>query len=398
VKISVSTSLEPRIYDAPDGIEILRDSLVLDGKGARLIGSGKGSGVHFKGIRNVEIKNLSIFDYAHGIQAERSRNLVIQNCRFRQSAELPPNSTFLDIFRAAADPYGGAILLVDVHGARLLDNDMQHQMHGLLSYHSGQLEVRRNLANYCSGAGFGLHDTQNSLFENNYADFCCRWQARGSRLGHMGADAAGFLIVEGSNLNVFRRNFARLGGDGFFLSGLTHDLRHLPCNHNLFEANDASWSPNIAFEATFSSGNIFRENFASHSNYGFWLGFSRENILSNNQIHGNRAAGIAGENGIQMQVRDNDIAGNPYGILLWSKRIPAFDAAVPENDTSRDWWIENNRFSRNRTAIRIAADQDHGVRDFRSQGICPPLRTHYIQENIYEGNIAKLESDEGALG
>jgi parallel beta-helix repeat protein len=254
--------------------------------------------------------------------------------------------------------------------------------------------VRHNLANYNSGFGFHLYGTSDSLFEDNFADFCCRWERRGAvgdRKGHMGADATGFLIVRGASRNIFRRNFARLGGDGFFLAGLTSQLEPMPCNDNLFEENDASWSPNIAFEATFSRGNIYRNNYADNCNYGFWLGFSRENILENNRIGHNRQAGIAVENGIDMQVRGNDFKENRHGILLWSKRIPEFDLPVPDNDTSRDWLIEHNTFTRNRKAIRIAADQDHGLREYSPHGTCPPPRNHTLRENQFIENVLDVE-------
>jgi parallel beta-helix repeat protein len=207
----------------------------------------------------------------------------------------------------------------------------------------------------------------------------------------MGADAAGFLIVYGSSHNTFRRNFTRLGGDGFFLSGLTSRYEATPCNDNLFEENDASWSPNIAFEATFSRRNVFHNNYADNCNYGFWLGFSSENTLENNRIWHNRQAGIAVENGVGMQVRENDFRENGHGILLWSKRIPEFDAHVPENDTSRDWIIEHNRFTGNRKAIRIAANQDHGLRDYSPEGKCSPPRNHVIHNNQITDNRVGIE-------
>lgn len=390
--LTQSTTLEPRLYEIPEGITLAADGLTLDGNGATIIASSPAhNGITLTGRDAITIKNLTLLGFHHGLHARACTRLTIENCRFTHTAEQPPNTAFLDIFRPPEDPYGGGILLWNVTHSRIEHNDLSHQMCGLLTYHCQNLTVRHNLANYNSGFGFHLFGTTDSLFEDNYADFCCRWEPRGDRKGHMGADAAGFLIVHGSSRNTFRRNFARLGGDGFFLAGLTSKLEPTPCNDNLFEENDASWSPNIAFEATFSRGNIYRNNYADNCNYGFWLGFSRDNLLENNRIGRNRQAGIAVENGIGMQVRGNDFKDNGHGILLWSKRIPEFDTAVPENDTSRDWLIEHNTFTGNRKAIRIAADQDHGLRAYTPHGPCPPPRNHTLRENTFTENGVDVE-------
>jgi parallel beta-helix repeat protein len=138
----------------------------------------------------------------------------------------------------------------------------------------------------------------------------------------------------------------------------------------------------------FSKGNIYRGNKASHSNYGFWLGFSSDCVIRDNQIHNNRQAGIAVENGIHFEVLENDIQNNAHGILLWT-RFYEFLKNVPEiNATSRDWLIERNKLIRNRKAIRIAANQNHGVSPLDTEK-SPLLPTdHKIQNNeIQENNI-----------
>jgi nitrous oxidase accessory protein NosD len=205
----------------------------------------------------------------------------------------------------------------------------------------------------------------------------------------MGADAAGFLIVYNSCGNTFRRNNARLGGDGFFLAGLAPKGERAGCNDNIFEENDGSYSPNIAFEATFSRGNIYRHNKANDCNYGFWLGFSRDFVLAENQVWRNRQAGIAVENGFNMVAQGNDFRFNRHGVLLWSKHVALFARAVPENDTSRDWLIEENTFVHNDKAIRIAANQDHGIRPLPS--VTPSTiqpHSHIIRRNeIRDGRL-----------
>lgn len=386
------TVLPPGIHALPDGIEIAADGVTLDGAGAVLVGSGReGVGVRVTGRTGVRIRNLTVLEYRHGIHAAGCRDLRIESVRVASTWEIPHNTLFLDIFHTPG-AYPGAVLLEETSDSRVADCTLSHQMCGLLSYACRGLEVARNNASYSSGFGFLLSGTSESRFENNDADFCCRWHARAEGGGHMGADAAGFVLVNGSSRNTLQENRARLGGDGFFLAGLRHDGGFAPCDENLFVRNDASWSPNIGFEATFSSGNIFRENTAARCNYGFWLGFSRENLLEGNQIQANRQAGIAVENGVGMRVRSNHFSGNGAGVLLWSKRIPAFDAAVPQNDTSRDWVIEQNEFTANGKAIRIAADQDHGVRDFVQNGSCPEPHNHLLRGNRFDRNAVDVDA------
>jgi len=205
----------------------------------------------------------------------------------------------------------------------------------------------------------------------------------------MGADATGFLAVYGSSGNTFRRNTARMGGDGFFLAGLAPDGTKCGCDGNLFEENDGSLSPNIAFEATFCRGNAFRGNHADRSNYGFWLGYSWDTELVGNRMVMNRQAGIAVENGHGFRVQDNRFQANGHGILIWSMHADAFVSAFPDSLTSYDWAIERNTFTRNGVGVRIAADQDHGIRPAPEEGRGLPEsrpRGHSLTENDIQDN------------
>jgi parallel beta-helix repeat protein len=369
--IRENTRLEPGVYYLPEGITIEAPGVTLDGNGATILGDNRqGVGVSVLGQTGVTVRNLRIRDYYHGIVARGADGIVIEQNQITSTAEVGANTIFLDIWRPANDPYGGAILLDRVDGADILDNDLQHQLNGLLTYHCTRLNVRRNVASYNSGFGFHLFNTCESVFEENWADFCCRYEPRdkgrvvvgAGSVGHMGADSTGFLIIYGSCRNVFRKNFARLSGDGFFLAGRNPAGEDVGSNDNLFEENDGSLSPNIAFEATFSSGNIFRNNWADRCNFGFWLGYSSRNVLEGNRMLFNRQAGIAVEHGVDFEVRRNDFQSNGHGILLWTRRIKAFWDDAHTNRTIRNWLIEDNRFLHNDHAIAIRADRDHGIR------------------------------------
>ena len=391
LRISTDTHLEPQVYVLPEGITIDSDNVTLDGRGATILGAEKsGTGITVTGRKNIILKNLRVMNYYHGISIRQSGNIEIAHCTITGTAEIQSNTLFLDIWKPAAAAYGGAIFLEQVTDAKIHDNDVQHQMNGILSYQCKGLDVMNNLANYCSGFGFHLFETSDSAYTNNYADYCCRYYLSESG-SHLGADAAGFLVIFKSRNNVFSKNYARLGGDGFFLAGLTPDGIDVGCNHNLFQENDASYSPNNAFEGVFSKGNIYQGNKANHSNYGFWLGFSGDCTLQDNQIHNNRQAGIAVENGVNFKVVANDIQNNNHGILIWTRSYDFLKTVPNMNLTSCDWLIERNRLIQNKKAIRIAANQNHGVvRLERDQSPIAP-GNHSIQNNEIRGNIVGIE-------
>lgn len=395
--ITESCRLAEGTYVLPRGLSIGASSVCVDGHGTTIIGpSTEAAGLTISGSRGVTIRGLRIRGFYHGIAARDAEGLVLSECDISGTAEVPPNTIFLDIWKPAEGAYGGAILLEAVEDAELTDNLLMHQQNGLLAYRCRRLRVTRNNASYNSGFGFYLNGTTDSLFENNHADYCCRFEPRegGLHYGHMGADAAGFVAVLGSSRNIFRRNAARLGGDGFFLAGMTPDGELKGCDDNLFEENDGSLSPNIAFEATFCRGNVFRSNYADRCNYGFWLGYSAETTLESNRMVMNRQAGIAVENGVRFSVIGNQFQANGHGILLWSRWLEAFAKAVPDRLTSADWEIARNTFTRNGKGIRIAANQDHGIRpgpaaDEVREELRP--RDHRIRENDIQDNRIGIE-------
>ena len=189
LKIIRDTQLEPQVYLLPEGITIDSDNVTLDGGGATILGTDKtaSQGIKVSGKKNIIIKNLRILNYYHGISIKNSEGIEICNCTITCTSEIQSNTLFLDIWKPAADSYGGAIFLEQVTDAKIHDNDLQHQMNGILSYQCKGLNVANNLANYCSGFGFHLFETSDSVFADNYADFCCRYYLSdgGSRF-HLG--------------------------------------------------------------------------------------------------------------------------------------------------------------------------------------------------------------------
>lgn len=396
--IRESVRFQPGVYCLPNGIRIDSDHVQIEGTGAMLVGNTTDSAaVTIRNRTAVTIKNLRIAEYKHGIHAEQCHGIQLLQNTIRSTNEIAPNTVFLDIWLPKENPYGGAILLIECTNSEIAENDLQHQMNGILTYYCKSLMVKANQCNYNSGFGIHLYATTHSLFQENHCDYCCRFEPRGETLhrGHMGADATGFLAVMNASENQFIRNTARLSGDGFFLAGLSPDLQPCGCNDNVFEENDASFSPNIAFESTFCERNIFRKNIANRSNYGFWCGYSKDFIIEENEIIFNRQAGIAVENGEGFKVSNNLFQSNGHGVLLWNRHEENFKKTYPERDTSKNWHITNNRFVRNGIAIKIAAHQDHGIRKIEApENSSPNPHHHTIESNdIYDNRIGIFLAD-----
>lgn len=155
--------------------------------------------------------------------------------------------------------------------------------------------------------------------------------------------------------------------------------------------------PTVGFEATFCSGNVFRRNRASDGNYGFWLGFSVNTRVEENEIDRNRRAGVAIEHGRDNRILNNELRENRHGIQLWSGGERTIGEAFPDRRDSagyeirgnllernvaglyhytgsegaaepgeiygHDYRIEGNRFLDNRVGIRLADARDVVIRD-----------------------------------
>ncbi len=64
------------------------------------------------------------------------------------------------------------------------------------------------------------------------------------------------------------------------------------------------------------------------------------------------------------------------------------------NETSRDWVIERNKLIHNKKAIRIAANQDHGIRGLGGKPLPVLPNNHTICNNEIRGNIIGVELDQ----
>ena len=315
MKIRRTTRLEPRRYTRSEGetdalIEVSRDGVEIDLAGAVLDGEDRtGFGVYLHDCRRVTIRNGIIKGFYYGIRAENVRELRIENCVVSDNHN-PDVGWLSDTDDPVEDGFGGGVYLCEVYDSLILGNDMNNNLNGIDLVRSDRNTIRENNASGNGNIGIHLLRSSHNSIESNRADHCIRYT---DRFWCDTADSAGVLLEEYSSHNRIADNSMRYCGDGFFIRA---NNRH-SCNHNYVARNDASFSPNNAFEAVFSEFNVFEDNIAAFSNYGFWLGYSRNSVVRGNRISTNRLDGVSIEHGSHNTIEDNDIEGNRTGIRLW---------------------------------------------------------------------------------
>ncbi len=346
--IREDTIFAPGTYILPSGIRIAANNVTLSGENVRIISPDQtGVGIHADGQSNIAINDLSLIGYHHAVRFDNCADVRIESVTVRGTAEIEGIDTFLYLWQALEEAYGGAIFFNHVTNGVIRSCDLQHQMNGIQLYNSSGITAERNNASFNSGWGVYLSNTNECLIQDNQLDFCNRVYRRPeSGAIRVEADAAAIVLVKGSSRSKFLRNSCLCGGDGIFVAGYCHPGDITPCNDNLFADNDCRLSPNNAIESTFSRGNIFRRNNCSDSNYGFWMGFSWENTLEDNEINFNRKAGIAAEHAFGFVMRGNRITHNGDGVRLWT-RGGAVVPYWPGYEVSYDMTLENNHIEHN---------------------------------------------------
>ncbi len=406
--LTEDTTFAPGVYTLPNGIAIGADNITIQGTDTLIVSSKQaGVGIRAEGRSGITIRDLRLSGYYHGIRCDDCRGVTIERVKIRDTMEIEGIDTFLYLWLPIEQAYSGAIVLHGVRGGAVRGCDLQHQMNGLLLYDCAELTVEQNNASFNSGWGVYLSRTSDSLIQSNQLDFCNRLYRRpedGSI--RVEADAAGIVLVKASSRNRFLRNSCLCGGDGIFIAGYEHPGKKDPCNDNLFEENDCRLSPNNAIESTFSRGNIFRRNDCSRSNYGFWMGFSWENVLEDNIVEFNRWAGIAVEHGFDFTLRHNRIRLNGDGVRLWTRGgVKSF---WPGHEVTYNFTLEDNLFESNTIGFNAYTGDDspdldcHGFhlrrntfRDNRVGVRLGRVRDTHVRENTFTSNVEAALRIEG---
>ena len=358
---------EGTIEGAADGclIEVSTSGVELDLGGAVLDGEDfSGFGIYVHDCEGVTIKNGIVKGFYYGIRAERVSKLKIESCVVSDNHNPRDAGWLPDTIDPVEDGFGGGIHLREVSGSLIEGNDLNNNFNGIDLVRSDANTIKANNASHNSNVGIHLLRSSHNTVADNRADHCIRYTGR---FWCDTADSAGILLEEHSHHNSIVENSMRYSGDGFFIRA----NNRRSSNHNYIARNDASFSPNNAFEAVFSEHNVFEDNVAHFSNYGFWLGYSRYTVVRKNHIRSNRLDGVAIEHGSHNTVEENEIDGNRFGIRLWRGRSGA------KKDPSRDYKIRGNLIRDSRECGVLYSDTDDVI----------------LEENVYENNETNVREE-----
>ena len=352
-------------------IEICTDNVSLDLSGVALDGERKGGvGIWVHDCQDVTIANGIVIGFHYGIHADNVNNLTIRGCVVSDNTNSRDAGWMPDIEAPVEEGFGGGIYLYGVRDSVIDNNQTGNNFNGISLVRSDHNVISENHASYCGNVGIYVLKSSRNEISDNQAEHCIRYT---DRFWCDTADSAGILLEDGSSHNRITGNSLRYSGDGFFIRGHHGE----PSNDNYVSGNDASYSPNNAFEAVFCSGNVFEDNVANYSNYGFWLGYSTNSTVRGNKIRSNRFDGIAIEQGQGNVIEGNRIEKNRNGIRLWSD--PAQQARDAAGGARRRYNISGNRIAASRECgISVTDDHDlaleannyeRNVRDCRRQSL-----------------------------
>lgn len=378
--ITRSVRVAPRTYrltaaqSLDSAVIVIRgNDLTVDFDGATLEGTpaaldpdrAAGLAIRVEGGRSVVVRNAVIRGYKVGLLARGTRGLTLQgidashNWKPRLYSVIEHESLvdWLSYHHNEGQEwrrYGAGLYLEGVTGGAISGSTVEQGMNGLLLTRSDSLRITGNRFAYNSGLGIGLYRSSDNLIAGNVLVLNVRGYSH--RFYRRGQDSAALLIYEQSHRNLVAWNTATHGGDGLFLwaGQETMDSGRGGANDNVFFANDFSYAPTNAMEATFSR-NLFLGNVVRGSDHGLWGGYSWESKVVGNCFGRNRI-GIAIEHGQDNLVAANRFDGDSLAIRLWGDSLEPSDWGYPKHrDTrSRDYRITENTFAGTRLSLQAA--------------------------------------------
>lgn len=345
----------------------------------------RGIGVLVRGAEGATITGGRISGYRFGIRIEGGSGHRVLDAELSGSRAQAPRSTpehydegdWLDIFKPATfETYGSAIYLKGTEKVEVRGITANSSQNGIGLFEARESFIADNDVSHNSGWGIHLWRSSANTIVRNAAHHNARCESENYRRG---CDSAGILLRESSDSNLIADNDLSYSGDGFFLSG--HRPYVTPSIGNVVVRNDASHSYHNAFESTFSWGNIFLDNRADSSDYGFWLGYSSGNVVRGNTILGTRSAAIAIEHGADNVIAGNTVVGGQLGVRLFAPR-------AGDESPSRDSRIDDNTFARLGQAIVVSNTSGTRIRGNVFDGVGEALVVDSTASNVeLSGNV-----------
>ena len=333
----VGSGPEPVFDVATSGVTLDLSGCVVDGA------DFTGVGIHVHDCGDVTIRGGVVRGFYQGIRAENVRGLRIEGCVVSDNYNPHGIGWLEDTHNPNEDGNGGGIYLLGASDSTIERCLVTGNFNGIDLVRCSRVTVLETDASHSSNVGIHLLRSSHCTVESSRAEGCIRFT---DRFWNDTADSAGILIEEFSHHNRIIDNSLRYSGDGLFIRANNRNSS----DHNYIARNDGSHSPNNAFEAVFSVGNVFEDNVADCSNYGFWLGYSRQTVVRGNRIRSNRLDGIAIEHGSANVIERNVIEANRNGVRLWWAPSDLGD------DPSTGYVIRDNLISGSREHAVSATD------------------------------------------
>lgn len=371
-RVSQSGRLRPDLHVVPGTgnrpvLLIEGESIDLDLRGSVLSGAAvegtsqdayEGVGILVRNARDVTIRNAKVHGYRFNLRAEGCDQLRLVDCDFSDSRadRLKSEDQVHDLWLEIRDlaywrSTGAGVWLESCNGAFVSGLRANHAQNGLVMVGCQNCELLDNDFGFNSGWGIALWGSSRNVIAWNLIDFVNRpWR------GGWGGDSAALAMVGDCHQNFVVANSMTHGGDGLFLTDRTNGgpAPQGACDDNIFAFNDASFSTNNAFESTFSARNVFYRNYANDSRFGFWLGFSNDSWVLENEISRNSEYGIAIEHGRGNQISQNTMLANGRAaVKLWTPR-----KELLRSHPSTDIVLANNAIRNSPSAVFVEGTTD----------------------------------------
>ncbi len=348
------------------------NDMVVDFNGAELQGASadkrpdefSGIAILIRNSRNVTVKNLVVKGYKVAIIARSSVQLTLENCdlsyNFRQrlnsTQEKEDISDWMSYHHNEQDEwlrYGAAMYFKDCSFFIIKNCRVTGGQNALMMMRCTDGLVTQNDFSFNSGIGIGMYRSSRNIVQNNRIIFNVRGYSHG--VYQRGQDSAGILVYEQSHSNHFLSNNVTHGGDGFFLwaGQTTMDSGTGGCNDNILSGNDFSYAPTNGIEVTFSS-NYISQNRIVECDHGIWGGYSYQTTIRENQFAGNRIA-IAIEHGQRNLVEENSFSRDKTAIRIWANKSQPADWGYPARRDTRSvaYHIRRNKFQQHEEVFNI---------------------------------------------